>query len=185
MDLSPPTKFSGFAGPEDTVRAMVAAVNGPRGERSMLVRTVTEQVIHQLQPKDYLSELIAIRNWVATHVRYANDSLTTEIVKDPQRMIEEIMARGKAVGDCDDTAALIACMCQQLGREAEFVTAGFGPGIRVCHGNSCRYQANYSHVFPRAKEPKSQRWIVLDTVAGTDEAKMLRRVTTWRAWRID
>ncbi len=177
--------LSGFQGPEDTVRAMIAAVNGPRGERSMKVRSVTEQLVHQLQPKDYLSELLAVRNWVATHVRYANDSLTTEVVKDPQRMIEEILARGKAVGDCDDIANLIACMCQQLGREAEFVTAGFGAPYRICSGGSCRYGANYSHVFARAKEPKSQRWIVLDPVAGTDEDKMLRRVTSWRAWRID
>jgi hypothetical protein len=53
------------------------------------------------------------------------------------------------------------------------VTVGFGaPG-------------KYSHVFCRVREPKSGTWIVCDPVAGTDEAKMLRKVTTSRIWRID
>lgn len=183
LALSPPTVFQPFYGPADTIREMVRAARGPRGERSMLVRSLTEQVIRQLTPKDYLSELIAIRNWVATHVRYTNDGLTTEIVKDPQRLVEEILAsgyatsvrNGRSIGDCDDLAGLIATMVRQVGRDAEFVTVGFNP--RAPH--------TYSHVFTRAMEPKSRKWIVLDPVAGTDEAKMLRRVTTWRAWRID
>ncbi len=150
----------------------------------MLVRSMAEQAVHQLQPKDYLSEMIAIRNWVATHLRYTNDSLTTEVVKDPQRLVEEILARGKAIADCDEIGEIIATMCRQVGREAEFVTVGFsGPKIwkRAQHWNS----NEFSHVFARAKDPKSGQWIVLDPVAGTDEAKMLRRVTSWRAWRID
>jgi transglutaminase-like putative cysteine protease len=173
LELSPPTVTRPFRGPEDTVREMVRAVLGPRGERSMLVRTMTEQCVHLLQDKDYQSELIAIRNFVATKGRYTNDSLGVEVVKDPQRQVEEILARGVTVGDCDDCATLIATMCRQVGREAEFVTVGFGS------------PNTYSHVFTRVREPKSKQWIVLDTVAGSDEAKMLRRVTTWRAWRID
>lgn len=173
LELAPTTVIRPFHGPEDTIREMVKAVLSPRGERSMLVRTMTEQVVHQLQDKDYLSELIAIRNFVATKGRYTNDSLTVEVVKDPQRQIEEILARGVTVGDCDDAACLIATMCRQVGRDAEFVTVGFGA------------PNTYSHVFTRVREPKSRQYIVLDTVAGSDEARMLRRVTTWRAWRIE
>lgn len=184
LDFSPPTALRSFMGPEDTIREMVRAARGERGERSTLVRSMTEQVVHQLQPKDYLSELIAIRNWVASHVRYTNDSLTTEVVKDPQRMVEEILARGKAVGDCDDIGLLIATMVRQVGREAEYITVGFqGPKLWK---RARQWDTNdFSHVFARALEPKSRQWIVLDPVAGTDEAKMLRRMTTWRAWRID
>lgn len=170
---SPPTITRPFHGALDTVQTMITLALGDRGERSVLVRTLKDTIVRDLTPKDYLGELLAIRNFAASRVRYSNDALGVEQVKDPQRMVEEINAYGKAVGDCDDIATVIGALTRQLGRETEFVVVGFGaPG-------------NYSHVFTRAKEPRSGRWIVLDPVAGTDEAKMLRRVTTWRSFKVD
>jgi hypothetical protein len=173
LDQAPPTTFGTFRGPETTIEYMRKAILGPRGERSVLVRSVTERIVQDLWPKDYLGEMLAIRNYVASHVRYLNDPLSTEWVKDPQRMIEEIQAQGRCGADCDEICSIIVTMCRQVGREAEAVTVGFGA------------PEQYSHVFARGREPKSGKWLVLDPVAGTDEAKMLRRVTTWRAWRID
>ncbi len=64
----------------------------------------------------------------------------------------------------------MGALCRQLGRDVEIVIVGFGaPG-------------HYSHVFVRVKEPKSGKWIVLDPVAGTDEASMLSRVTTYKIY---
>lgn len=173
LELAPPHSLGPFQGPQTTIELMRRQVRGDRGERSVKVRSVTENVVLGLQPKDYLSEIIAVRNFVASHVRYLNDPLTTEWTKDPERLIDEILERGEAVGDCDDIASLIAAMLRQCGREVEFVTVGFGaPG-------------SYAHVFVRAKEPKSGRWVVCDPVAGTTEDAMLRRATTWKFWRID
>lgn len=170
---SPPTTFSKFYGPQTTIKTMAEQIKGPRGERSVLLRGLTEQVVRQLVDKDYLSEIIAIRHFVAERVRYANDPLTTEWTKDPQRLAEEIVRSGRAVGDCDDIAALICAMGRQVGRECELVTVGFNrPG-------------HYSHVFARVKEPKSGKWIVCDPVAGLTEGAMLRRVKTHKIWRID
>lgn len=152
---------------------MTAQCRGPRGERSLLVRSMAEHVVRGLADKDYQSEIIAIRNFAAERVRYANDPLTTEWTKDPQRIAEEIRAHGRAVGDCDDIASFISALCKGLGRECEFVTVGF------------RAPGHYSHVFARVKEPKTGRWIVCDPVAGSDEASMLRRVRTYKIWRID
>ena len=145
---------------------------GPRGERSMLVHSLKNHIVRGLQPKDYLSEILAVRNFAAERIRYSNDALTVEQVQDPERSSQQIVQHGRAVGDCDDLALWIATICRQLGREAQFVTVGFGPPGR------------YSHVFSRAKEPKSGQWIVLDPVAGSDEGTMLRRVTTYRIWDI-
>jgi transglutaminase-like putative cysteine protease len=157
----------------DSVATMQAQIRGARGERSVMVRQLTGRVVAHLQPKDYLSEIIAVRNFVTEKVRFMNDPLTTEWISDPQRLVEEITARGSTVGDCDDIASLIAAMARQLGREVELVVVGFGaPG-------------QYSHVFTRVKEPKSGRWIVTDPVAGSDEAKMLRRVTTYRRFSVN
>lgn len=146
---------------------------GARGERSMLVRGAVEYCTRGLLNKDYLSEILSIRNFVAERVRYQNDPVALELVKDPQRLVEEMARHVIAVGDCDDIALLLATMGRQLGRESEFITVGFGA------------PNNFSHVFTRVKEPKTSRWIVLDPVAGTKEGAMLARVTTWKAWKID
>jgi hypothetical protein len=173
LSYDPPHTLSGFSGHPDTLAAMVDVAQGPRGEQSMMVRSVTEDVVRWVQPKDYLGEILAVRYWVTEKVRYANDPIHVEMVKDPQRLIEEVVARGQAVGDCDDLATLIGTMCLQLGREAECVVVGFGgPG-------------SYSHVFTRVKEPRSGEWIVCDPVAGTDERGMLERVTTYYTVSLD
>lgn len=173
LENAPPTVFSGFSGSPDTLKAMIRAALGPRGEQSMLVRTTGEQIVSGLRPKEYLGEILAIRNWVAEHVRYQNDSLHVEIVKDPQRLLEECQARGIAVEDCDGIALLIGALALTLGRHAEFIVAGFGE------------QGHYSHVFCRVKEPRSGEWIVCDPVAGDGEAEMLRKVTTYQVWSLD
>ena|SRR5690606_13405015 len=170
---SPPTRLGPFNGPDDTLRVMVELALGDRGERSTMVRSMKDHVIRSLQPKDYLGEIIAIRNFAAEKIRYSNDALGVEQVQDPQRMVEQIVSHGNAVGDCDDVATFIGALCRQLGRECEFVVVGFGaPG-------------SYSHVFTRVKEPKSNRWIVCDPVAGTEEASMLRKVKTWKSVKVD
>lgn len=168
-----PYRLGRFDGPHTTIGTMAQMIKGPRGERSLTVYRLTEHCVRYLQGKDYLSELIAIRNFAAEHCRYKNDPLSTEWVSDPQRVAEEILRYGRATVDCDDVAGFIATMVRQVGREADLVTVGFGrPG-------------HYSHVFARALESKSGRWIALDPVAGTDEGKMLRRITTYKIWKLD
>jgi hypothetical protein len=173
LSLQPPTILSGFTGAPDTLREMLRAAHGERGEKSFLVRTVTERIVAGLVPKDYLGEIVAIRNWVAENIRYTNDPLHVELVKDPQRLIEEWQHSGTALADCDEIACLIATMCMQVGRVCEFVVAGFGEA------------GHYSHVFVRVLEPKSGKWIVCDPVAGTNERSMLGRVTTYETWSLD
>jgi hypothetical protein len=152
---------------------MVSATHGERGEKSMLVRSMVEQIVRQVQPKDYLGEILAVRYWVTERVHYVNDPLHTELVKDAQRLVEEVAAHGSAIGDCDDMATIIATMALQLGRVAEFVVVGFGEA------------GQYSHVFTRVKEPRSGEWVVCDPVGGTDERGMLDRVTTFYTVSLD
>lgn len=169
---APPTRIRPFRGPEDTVNTMIEAIMGARGEQSTLVRSVKDSIIREIQPKDYLSEILAVRNFVHEKIKYSNDALGVEQVQDPQRMCDQLVQYGKAVGDCDDIATLMGCLCRQLGREVEIVIVGFGRA------------GSYSHVFVRAKEPKSGKWIVLDPVAGTNEDAMLSRVTTYKIWKL-
>lgn len=170
---APPTIHRPFTGPDDTLKLMVELSLGDRGERSALVRSMKDHIIRKLRPKGYLDEILAIRNFAAEKVRYSNDALGVEQVQDPQRICEQILQHGAAVGDCDDIATFIGSLCRQAGRECEFVVVGFAqPGA-------------YSHVFARVRDPKTKQWIVCDPVAGTDEAGMLRKVTTWKSVKVD
>jgi hypothetical protein len=160
-----------FRGPQTTLDRMSEDAMGPRGQQSMEVRQFTEHVVRAVQPKDYLGEILVIRNvlvqpspWVRgiALFRYANDPRHTEMVKDPQRQVEEINAFGSTVVDCDDIATMAAAMCLSLGRAVQLVAMGFEPG-------------RLSHVAICAQEPKTSKWILLDGVAGPREAEAAGR----------
>jgi hypothetical protein len=170
---SPPQVVRPYRGPHDTVQTMLQMIVGPRGEQSMLVRSLKDHIVRELQPKDYLSEILAVRHFATERIRYSNDALAVEQVQDPERISDQIVKYGRAVGDCDDIATWMGAIFRQLGREVEVVVVGFG------------VPRNYSHVFVRVLEPKSGQWIVCDPVAGTDEASMLRRVTTYKIWKVE
>lgn len=161
----PQVSLGKFTGTDDTLRLMREHALGKEGEQNFRVRQWTEAIVRQVAPKDYLGEILAIRAWATSPVlRYTNDQRHTELVKTPFRIITEIEQQGSSLVDCDDIATVIACMGMQLGREASFCVVGFGaPGA-------------YTHVFARIREPKSNKWIVCDPVAGPNELQMLRRV---------
>lgn len=171
--VMPAYQMSGFHGAPDTLNLMREHAWGEHGEHSVLVRLVLEEITRGLFPKDYLGEILAVRNFVLGRLRYLNDPLHIEWIRTPQTLVEEIIKHGVAQADCDEMAQLIGTFGLLLGREAEFVVVGFGePG-------------DYSHVFARIKEPKTGQWIVCDPVAGSDERTMLERVTTYEVWSLD
>ena len=176
-----PSRILPFNGAEDTLKSMSRAALGDRGERSAVVRRFTEWVVRGVEPKDYLGEILAIRNafvqrspWVPwlPLVRYTNDPRPVEVVKDPQLLVEEISQFGTAVADCDEIVCLAGTMCMQVGREVEFVAVGFGDG-------------QLSHVGLRVKEPKSNTWIWLDAVAGPKERQAAATASKKVFWSLD
>lgn len=171
LGVEPKATVREFKGPKDTLELMAAHALGENGEKHMLCRWFTEYVIQDVHPKDYLGEILAIRNvfvqqspWRAGTplFRYSNDPRHVELVKTPRRMVEEIRERGATVVDCDDIACMAATMCLQIGREVELVALGFEPKV-------------LSHVGVRAKEPKTGRWIWIDGVAGPREREAAQR----------
>lgn len=173
LGTAPQASVRPFRGPRTTLDAMAKAILGPRGEQSMRVRQFTEWVVRDVWPKDYLGEILAIRNcfvqpspspqrWGSPLWRYTNDPLHVELVKDPERVIDEVAEHGSALVDCDDTVVIAATMCLQVGRVVELVALGFATG-------------ELSHVGLRAMEPKSNTFIWLDGVAGPREAEAAGR----------
>ena len=156
-----------FRGPKDTLEKMAEFVLGDAGERSLLVRQFTEWVVRGVHPKDYLGQILAIRNAFAQPspwrqnvplFSYTNDPRHVELVKTPERMVREIQEHGTMLGDCDDYSVMSSTMCLQVGRNVDLVALGFAPNT-------------LSHVGARAEEPKSGAWIWMDGVAGPREAE--------------
>ena len=154
-----------FRGPKDTLDMMVRHALGEHGERSIAVRRFTEFVTGQVQPKDYLGEILAIRNSLVQYspikpgvplLKYSNDPTHLEFLRTPERMVLDMMRDGFVVCDCDEVSCLAGTMLLCIGREARFAAMGFAPG-------------SLSHVAVCGKEPKTGQWILLDGVAGPRE----------------
>lgn len=177
---APPHAISGFRGPRHTLEVMTQKASGPRGEQSIRVRQFTEAVVRGVEPKDYLGEILAVRNVFLQRsprtghplFRYTNDPRHVELVKDPERLVEEVEAYGSTLADCDEIACLAGTMGLCLGREVEWVALGFKPGA-------------LSHVAVRIKEPKSGQWVFVDPVAGPKEQDAARRAQNIHFWSVD
>lgn len=111
---APPTVVRPFGGPADTVAEMIKAIVGPRGEQSTLVRGVKDHIIRDVQPKDYLSEILAVRNFCHEKCKYSNDALGVEQVQDPERICDQIIKYGKAVTDCFEHGTLVLAQGHEL-----------------------------------------------------------------------
>ena len=169
-----PATSHAYGGTPQTVRVMIAAAKGSRGERSMAVRRVAEMICAQIRAKAYADEALGIYYWVVRSTRYTHDPKHVEMVRDPTASLEEIQSRGVALLDCDDLATLLAALCMSVGMRCWFCTVDFRP----CAGDS------FSHVFCVAEDPKSKTRIVLDPVAGPKTASMLSRVRCFRLFEV-
>jgi hypothetical protein len=170
----PKTELGAFRGPKDTLELISQHALGQYGERSMIVRQFAEWVLRGVQPKDYLGEILAIRNvfvqpspWLPGFAmfHYVNDPRHVEMVKTPERMVLEIREQGSTLVDCDDVTCMAATMGLCMGRNVELVALGFAAD-------------SLSHVAVRVQEPKTNQWIWLDGVAGPREKDAAGRAKT-------
>lgn len=165
----PPHRNLQYTNTDATIQKMYELIQGPRGEQSLKVRLTVEEIIRGVRPRDRLSQLGAIYNWFNRRYHFVNDPIQVELVKDAERIIEEIESRGIAVGDCDDASIFLATTPRVLGIPTQLVRTGFKdtpPG---------RLEGPYTHVLVVARD-QWRRPIVLDPVAGTRSREMLGRV---------
>jgi hypothetical protein len=156
---------------------MISLAKGPRGEQSSKVRRHTEQIIKNVRPKDYSSEVIAISKWWGNAGRYTRDPKHVELVKDPERMVDD-SAMGIVLLDCDEFGLAIGSGCLVIGAEVNFVTVGFQPRLRGM-------PREHTHVFARSRDPRTKIWYVLDPVAGRRTDRMLSRVKQYSIFDMD
>lgn len=168
--------FETYRGTDHTVAKMIELARGARGERSIKVRRHAEQIIANVRPKDYASEIIACCRWWTIAGRYTRDPLHVELLKDPERMVDDAVA-GRLVVDCDEFALSIGTSCLSIGAPVQFVTVGFKPRLPG-------EPKVHTHVFVRAQDPRTKTWWVLDPVAGRRTAQMLSRVRQYSIFEV-
>lgn len=141
------------------------------------VRLLAEEIVSELQSKDYGSEIKAIYNFIIAHTRYANDPRTVELVKRPTLVIREL-ASGKVPSlDCDDLVTLLAALYLSLGRRVRIVTMAQSDVFVGGH-------RQYSHVFLQVQEPFTRVWISVDPVAAEKTRRMLRTAKAFKVWSL-
>ena len=140
-------------------------------------RLMAEDVCQRLRSKDYLSEIVAINNFVWANTRYMRDPRTVELVQAPYLVTEQLAAGRVPQLDCDDMAAYISALLLSVGCETRVVTVAF-------RHMYYKGQRQFSHVFAQGKEPVSNTWVTCDSVAGADTPKMIKRVVAAKMWPI-
>lgn len=141
------------------------------------VRYFVEEIVGEISPKDYLSEIVAIYFFTLSRIRYMNDPRTIELVRRPQIVLQEIREGKTPCLDCDDITTLLIAMYLACGRECRVATVAFR---NLFVGK----ERQYSHVFTQVREPKTSKWIVVDPVAAEDTNQMMKKVVATKIWHI-
>jgi len=92
---------------------------------------------HRIESMHYFDEAKAIGEYVQRKVRYVRDATGIEQLHDPVMMIEQII-EGRAQGDCDDMALLIATL---------LLSTGHQPKFRAVRYNSIAFWKPYNHIY--------------------------------------
>lgn len=153
-----------YKGTKHTVENMIRLVKESQGD--MVLRRFVENLCRGLRPKDYVSEAAAIYYWSCKNLRYMRDPRLVEMLKSPRYILENYKVGGC---DCDDLSVWISSCCSIAGMPVRFVTVGFKP-------RSLTIRPAYTHVFASAQDVKSNKWMVLDPVAGPRTEAMLKSV---------
>lgn len=144
---------SGYAGTVETAQKMIEVIQASMGDQ--LVRMTAEELLVGTPAYDREGEIEAIYQYVRDKVRYTKDPAGLEYVQTPKHLIQMIMQRGQAYGDCDDKTVLGLAMLKNLGYEVAIRVAGYKtPGV-------------YTHVYGLVKV--KHNWIVFDATPADEE----------------
>lgn len=176
----PPHKHVPYEGTKKTIKEMVKAATGRRGAQSLRVRTLAEDVVRFIEPRDKLSQLAALYYWYEANHNYLGDPTAAEMVKDPEAAVDEVEEKGAFVGDCDDAATVLSGLAESIGIKTRPMRVGFRKPVILTLGSyrgrprRVKIDPPYTHVLAVARDQYG-RIVVLDPVAGKRTHRMLRR----------
>jgi transglutaminase-like putative cysteine protease len=131
---------------ETTLQLMWNEVDQAKAD-DLVRQTAADIVAAWATPKDILSEVRAIFEFVRGWVRYTRDAVGLESIASPRQVLLQ------AFGDCDDASIATSALLAAIGIESRLVALDFGRG--------------FSHVVTEAHvdddDGRVDFWITLDT----------------------
>lgn len=138
----------GWDGTDETVDKIISMVADSLTDP--VVRLTAENIVRDVPERDKTAEIEKVSRFVRNRIRYTNEGVET--LKTPRFMLDEMRAKGKAVGDCDDHLMLWMAMHKVLGQKVR---------IKVV---SQRKDGRASHIYGEVFNPDTKRWIADDTI---------------------
>jgi len=132
----------GASGTSQTLGTMARLAR--EGAKDPGVIQVASELVRNLPQYDRVGEVSALHGFVRDCIRYTNDPIDLELVRDPRTILE------MGVGDCDDKSILLVSLLRCIGRPGRFVAI------------QMRGQSGFSHVY--VETPMGKRWIALETI---------------------
>ena len=185
---SPVTAHIPYRDTRQTVEKMIAIHRWcfADAKTAARLRTRVENLVRQIDGKDYASEYLAILHGAMRDVRYRRDPVPIEQIKSPDAILDEIDRHGVAQDDCETSALFIEVQCAMLGGETRFLTASFEAGPRPASwaAHPTWPWPPHTHAYMQALDPNSGVWLTLDPVAGPNTKSMLTRATQVRIYPV-
>lgn len=111
----------GYLGTQSTLKHIQALIQ--TGSQDFYVRQKAIDILLKtgIQPKEYLSEIKALFEWVQQNIRYTKDPFRVEVLHSARRVME------LRAGDCDDMTILLGSMLESIGHPVRLVIIGPDP----------------------------------------------------------
>jgi transglutaminase-like putative cysteine protease len=118
-EVTIPTGDGGTRATLGVMYALIVAASKHPNVRDMAMNIMRTE---KLKPS---TSIYALREWIRLVVPFVRDPVTAEALTDPVAMIARIEEQGRAPGDCDDVAMLVAAMALAVGFRARLAVVGF------------------------------------------------------------
>ena len=80
-------------------------------------------------PRDIACEIETVHKFVITHFRFVQDPTHKEVISTPVKMMDDIEAKGRTSGDCDEGSCFEAALLAAIGIKPRFRFGGEGREI--------------------------------------------------------
>ncbi len=99
------------------------------------VRGWAEKILtfYNVAANDKLGEVMAIYNFLRTHLRYTRDPLGLEYVQTPPVLLEMLDRGETPMADCDDYTVLGLSLLKSIGYPTAIKIAGYKPDKKFTH----------------------------------------------------
>jgi len=133
-----------------------------RSLKDPFVIHTANEVIAGAQPRDYPSQIDAIRSYLETYFYFVDNPIGLQKIQPIAYMLHDIAQRGMTQGACDDAADLVAALGMANGIAARLTAYAFG----IKNAGVSPTDVPFTHVIADLYD--GQRWVMLDVTRPDD-----------------